>query len=92
MRTLETRGREETAAAVHRLRAAWQVVIDRFEKHPPAALPGGEPLAATFLQVDMRIVSALIVIDIGSREAARDALKPIEETLAQLRARPAPSR
>ena len=46
---------------------------------------------ATFMQVDARIVGALIVIDIGSREAARDALAPIAETLAALSARSAPA-
>ena len=44
------------------------------------------------MQIDMRIVSALIVIDIGSREAARDALAPIAETLSRLSARSAPPR
>jgi hypothetical protein len=91
VQTLETRGREETTAAVHRFRQAWQLVIDRFEKNPPAALGGDEQYAATFMQVDMRIVGALLVIDIGSREATRDALAPIEQTLAQLSARSAPS-
>jgi hypothetical protein len=39
------------------------------------------------LQIDMAIVVALINIDIGSREAARAALTPIGERLAQLRER-----
>ena len=39
------------------------------------------------LQIDMAIVAALIVIDIGSREAARAALAPIGERLAKLRER-----
>jgi hypothetical protein len=89
---LETRGREETAAAVQRFRAAWQAVIDQFEKNPPPALDDGEQYAATFMQTDMRIVSALLVIDIGSREAARDALAPIAETLARLSERSAAPR
>jgi len=84
LQVLETRGREETAAAVHRFRAAWQDVIDRFEKNPPAALRGDEQYAGTFMQIDMRIVGALLVIDMGSREAARDALAPIADTLARL--------
>jgi hypothetical protein len=91
LQTLESRGREETASAVHRFRDAWQAVADRFEKDRPA-FGGDEQYAATLLQVDMRIISALIVIDIGSREAARDALAPIAETLAQLSARSAPPR
>ena len=35
----------------------------------------------------MRLVGALIVIDIGSRDAARAALAPIGERLAKLRER-----
>jgi len=92
LRTLDTQGREETAAAVHRFRAAWQAVIDRFEKNPASLPNDDEQYAATFMQIDMRIVSALLVIDIGSREAARDALAPIAETLASLSARSAPPR
>jgi hypothetical protein len=90
MSTLETRGRDEAAAAVHRFREAWQSIIDRFGANPPAAFANDEQYAGMFLQVDMRLVSALIVIDIGSREAARDALAPIQETLTQLSKRAAP--
>jgi hypothetical protein len=39
-------------------------------------------------QVDAQLVG--IMIDIGSREAARAALAPIGETLAKLRERAAP--
>jgi hypothetical protein len=39
------------------------------------------------LQIDMAVIGALIVIDIGSREAARAALAPIGERLVQLRER-----
>ncbi len=86
MHTLETRTREETSAEVARFRAAWQVVIDRLKSDRP----DDEEQAALLFQADSRIVGAMIVIDIGSREAARDALAPIAETLGQLRARAAP--
>jgi hypothetical protein len=43
------------------------------------------------MQIDMSIVGALIVISIGSREAARDALAPIGDTLASLRRQPRPT-
>jgi hypothetical protein len=90
MTTLEARGREETSAAVQRFRQSWQVLADRFGSNRPAAFADDEQYAAMFMQVDTRIVGALIVIDIGSREAARDALAPIAETLSQLSARSAP--
>ena len=91
MATLETRGREETTAAVQQFRQAWQSIIDRFGVNRPAAFANDEHYSGMFMQVDMRLVGALIVIDIGSREAARDALAPIQETLAQLSARSAPT-
>jgi hypothetical protein len=90
MSILEASGREETSAAVQRFRQTWQAVIDRFAANPPAAFADDDQYAGMFMLVDTRIVGALIVIDIGSREAARDALAPIAETLSQLRARSAP--
>jgi hypothetical protein len=91
LQTLDTRSREETAAAVSRFRQSWQVITDRFAGHRPEAFADDETLAGTFMQVDARIVGALIVIDIGNREAARSALAPIAETLAGLSARSAPA-
>jgi hypothetical protein len=85
MTTLETRGREETSAAVHRFREVWQTVIDRRGSVRPPAFADDDQFAGMFMQVDARIVGALIVIDIGSRDAARDALAPIAESLALLR-------
>ena len=90
MTTLETRSREETSAAVQRFRQAWQIVIDRRGPSPRDASADAEQYDGMFMQVDARIVGALIVIDIGSRDAARDALAPIAETLSQLSAAPAP--
>ena len=78
-------------AAVQRFRESWQVVIDRFGANRPAAFADHEQYPAIFMLVDARIVGALIVIDIGSRDAARDALAPVAETLAQLNARTTPS-
>jgi hypothetical protein len=92
MTTLETRGREETSAAVQRFRQAWQIVIDRRGSTRPAAFADAEQYAGMLMQVDARIVGALIVIDIGSRDAARDALAPIAETLSQLSSNPAAPR
>ncbi len=81
MRTIETRGREETSAELARFREAWQAVIERLK----STAPDDEQQAALLFQVESRIVGAMIVIDIGSREAARAALIPIGETLGQLK-------
>jgi hypothetical protein len=91
LRTLESSGRDETAAEVRLFREAWQDAIARLDKNPPEQFAGDESYAATMTEIDARLVGALIVIDIGSREAARSALAPIGETLARLRERTAPA-
>jgi hypothetical protein len=90
MNTLETSGREQTALEVQRLRSAWQAVMEQFSANHPAAFSNDDEFPSVFMQVDTRIVGALIVIDIGSRDAARDGLAPIGEILSRLQARSAP--
>jgi hypothetical protein len=89
LNTLENKGREETAAEVARFRAAFQVVIDRFDANR-AAFAGERDYAGLFMQIDARIVGAMIVIDFASRETARAALAPIADALAELSARSTP--
>jgi hypothetical protein len=43
-----------------------------------------------FMLVDTQLVGVLLVIDMGSRDAARNGLAPVGATLAQLSARSAP--
>ena len=87
LRTLESSGREQTAAEVRLFRDALQEAVARLDKHPPPKSDGDESYAASMMQIDMAVIGALIVIDIGSREAARAALSPIGERLTQLRER-----
>jgi hypothetical protein len=91
LRTLESSGRDETAAEVRLFRQAWQDVITTLDKNPPRQFAGDGSYAATMTEIDARVVGALIVIDIGSREAARGALAPIGETIAKLRERSTPA-
>ena len=88
LRTLESAGRDETAAEVRLFREALQDAIARLddEQHSPKS-ESDDSYAGTMLQIDMAIIGVLIVIDIGSREAARVALTPIGERLAKLRDR-----
>jgi hypothetical protein len=90
LRTLETRGQDETAAAVHRLRAAWQAIGERFGANRPAAFVDDDNFTGMFMQIDVGLVGVLLVIDLGNRDGARSALAPIGETLARLSARSAP--
>ena len=87
LRTLESSGREQTAAEVRLFRDALQQAIARLDKRGMAKSENENSYAASMLQIDMAIIGALIVIDIGSREAARAALTPIGERLAKLRDR-----
>jgi hypothetical protein len=88
MRALETQGREQTAAEVRLFRELWGNIIERFAKD--AALEDDQAFGAELMDVDVRLVGALIVIDIGSREAAREALKPVGEALIRIRTRMVP--
>jgi hypothetical protein len=85
-KTLETRGREETAAEVSRLREAFHTVL---EQASLSALRLDPDYAGTLMQLDVSIVGVLLLIDFGSREAARDALAPIGQSLTELGARAA---
>jgi hypothetical protein len=87
LRTLESAGRDETSAEVRLFREALQDAISRLDEQRPPKSESDDSYAGTMLQIDMAIVGALIVIDIGSREAARAALTPIGERLAKLRER-----
>jgi hypothetical protein len=88
LKTLETRGREETSAEVGRLRETFEAVIQQFDANR-AALGLDQDYAGMLMQLDASIVGVMLVIDFGSREAARDALTPIGASLAELGARAA---
>jgi hypothetical protein len=83
LKTLETRGREETAAEVSRLREAFQAVIQQFNANR-VAHDGDQDYAGALMQLDVSIIGVLLVIDFGSREAAREALIPVGRSLAEL--------
>jgi hypothetical protein len=86
LKTLETKGREETTAEVHRLREAFQAVIQQVDANRTAL--GLDPdYDAMLMQLDVSMVGVMLVIDFGSREAARDALAPIGQSLTELEAR-----
>ena len=85
LETLETRGREETSAEVARFRQSFRAVAERFDANH-TLLAGHENYPGLFMQVDASLIGALIVIDIGSRDAARAALAPIADTLSRLNA------
>ena len=85
LRTLETSGRDETAAEVRLFREAWQDVIARLDSNRLTELERERSHAAAMMQIDAQLVGIAIVVDIGSREAARAALSPIGDVLMKLR-------
>jgi len=90
LQVLESSGPDETAAEVQRFREAWHAIMDKFGTNRPSAFDDDDLYATTLTEIDARVVGALIVIGIGRREAARDALTPIGDTLSRLQARSAP--
>src|SRR5437868_5088847 len=82
--TLETAGQDETAAQVQRLRIAWQDVVDRFGPHRPEAFANDDNYVATLLDIDVRLIGVLLIIDMGNRDAARSSLKAIQAMIADL--------
>ena len=88
--TLETSGQRETSAAVQRFRQVWQSLNERFVKPPPAPFANDPNYPTMFMQIDVQLVGVLLTIDMGNRDAARNGLAPIGETLARLSARSAP--
>jgi hypothetical protein len=92
VRTLETSGPDETAAEVQHFRELWQAMIERFGPNRPAVFADDERYSLMMTDIDARIVGALIVISAGRREAARNALAPIQDTLSWLETRSVPPR
>jgi hypothetical protein len=62
------------------------------EPRPNLAVTRLEPGAGTraagvplFMQVEVRLIGTLLVIEMGSRDGARQSLAPLADTLAKLR-------
>jgi hypothetical protein len=92
MATLESGSQAQTAAEVSRLREIWQALAERFGARRPDAFANDESYGTMFMQLDVSLIGVLLVIDLGSRDAARAALAPIEDTLTKLAERSAPPR
>jgi hypothetical protein len=92
IKALEAGGRADTAGEMRRFRESWQALILKFGSQPTPPGSEAEDRAGLFMQVDARIVGAMLVIDVGSRDAAREALAPIGETLAELTKKTAPQK
>jgi len=83
LRTLETSGQQETAAAVQRFRQSWQQVVESYGALP-AGVAGDTRIPAVFVDIDLRIIGVLLTIDLGNRDAARSGLEAIAGLMAEL--------
>ena len=89
MEVLETSGPDETAAEVQRFREAWQAIVVRFSARRPERFANNQSYTTLLLDIEVRTVGALIIINLGRQDAARNALAAIEETLSGVTGRPA---
>jgi hypothetical protein len=80
MSVLETSSQEQTSAEIARLRQSWQRIAERFARRPDG-FSIGEDYGGTFMQVDMRFITLLLIVDLGNR--ARSALAAIGDVLTQ---------
>lgn len=69
---------------IERMREAWDALVGQFGPKPPAALAGNELYVVTLTDVSTRLVTALIMINIGRPDIAHDALEPVGGALSQL--------
>jgi len=66
--------------------------LDSLPRTMGATMLDDESYGTMFMQLDVSLIGVLLVIDLGSRDAARAALPPIEDTLTKLAERLAPPR
>jgi hypothetical protein len=81
MSVLETGSQEQTSAEVGRLRQTWQTIAERFARSPEGFSPDGD-YGSTFMQVDMGLITVVLIVELGNRDAARSALAAIGDVLA----------
>jgi hypothetical protein len=82
---LRTDDAEDAAQEIGRMREAWSEIVDRFGSKPPAARADNSAYATTLTDVATRLVTATIMIDLGRRDVAREALIPIDAELSRIR-------
>ncbi len=86
--TLETRGQVETAAEVGHLRQSWHDFVERFGARRPKTFADDASYTAALIDVDMRLIGVLLVIDLGNRDAARAGLRAVHDMIYSLTAQP----
>ena len=67
------------------MKDAWGELIGRFGMNPPAAFKDNRLYSETLVDVPTRIVTALIMLDMGRTDIARNSLQAIRLSLSNLR-------
>jgi hypothetical protein len=82
---LRTQGTEPASVELERMKDAWGELTGRFGANPPAALKDNRLYTETLVDVPTRIVTAMIMLDMGRDDIARNSLQAIRLSLSNLR-------
>jgi hypothetical protein len=82
---LRTQSTELAAVELDRMRDAWGELTGRFGSSPPAVLKDNRLYTETLVDVPTRIVTAIIMLDMGRTDIARNSLQMIRLSLSNLR-------
>jgi hypothetical protein len=70
---------------IERMQAAWGDLVSRFGTNRPAALKDNPLYTEVLVDVPTRLVGAMLVLDMGRADVARNSLQEIRERLSALR-------
>ncbi|HEY4774742.1 MAG TPA: hypothetical protein VIH40_07970 [Xanthobacteraceae bacterium] len=70
---------------LERMKEAWAALTGRFGSHRPAVFRDNPLYAETLVDVPVRIVAALLVLDMGRTDLARDSLQAVRRSLSAMR-------
>lgn len=82
---LRTQSIELAQVELDRMKDAWGTLTGRFGMNRPAAFKNERLYAETMVDVPTRIVTALIMLDMGRPDIARNSLQAIRRSVSNLR-------
>jgi hypothetical protein len=82
---LRTQSTELAQLELDRMKDAWGELTGRFGMNPPAAFKDNQLYVDTLVDVPTRIVAALIMLEMGRDDIARNSLQTIRLSLSKLR-------
>jgi hypothetical protein len=73
------------ALELTRLREAWGTMVAKYGPEPPAVFRGNPHYTTVFVDVQTRIVGALLVLNLGRADVAASSLNGIRKELSEMR-------